>query len=580
MITFNTVSWKNFLSTGNQFTNIELDKYPSTLIQGVNGSGKSTILDALCFGLFNKPFRKINKPQLVNSIKEKDCVVKIEFTIGGVVWNVVRGIKPNKFEIYKNDVLIDQVAASTDQQKWLEQNVLKMNYKSFTQVVILGSSTFVPFMQLTPAHRREVIEDILDIQIFSTMNVLLKDRVRQLQEQQKEYAYDLKSSEEKVKMQREHIENSQTSNESEIELKHKEISTAEEEIFNHKKEINILQSSNLDIDTNIQNIGDIKSKITKINSLSHKISHNKDNAIKDLKFFHDNDTCPVCTQNIEKSFKDEKISDLNTKTGQYEDALDKLNLQLEDLNEKYSLLQKFKEEEKENLSQIRHLNNVIHMIEKNIERYKSDIDRLSQSPDIAKMQGKLEVYEEELQTIKNKYNDTLKLRDDYEIVSHLLKDSGIKSRVIKKYIPIINKLINKYLSTMDFYVNFTLDEEFNEIIKSRYRDNFSYSSFSEGEKQKIDLALLFCWREIARMKNSVSTNLLILDEVFDSSLDTSSTEELMKILKNLDNSTNTFVISHKGEILIDRFVNNVKFDKISDFSKIVEESENTETRWG
>lgn len=571
MITFNTIRWKNFLSTGNQFTQLELDTSPSTLIQGTNGAGKSTLLDAICFVLFNKPFRKINKPQLVNSINEKECVVEIEFTIGNVVWRIHRGIKPNKFEIYRDDKLVDQVAATTDQQKWLEQQVLKMNFKSFTQVVILGSSTFVPFMQLTPAYRREVIEDILDIQIFSTMNVLLKDRLRQVQEQQRECGYELKSAEDKVKMQEEHIRNSQMSNVGEIELKHKEIATLEEEIFEIKKYINMLEAENLDIHSQITEFDDVSEKIRNINELKFKIQHNNSAARKELHFFSGNDSCPTCTQVIEKTFKDRKISDLDTLTEEYEQALLKLESRHITLDKKYTKMQDYKDLLKKNYTELQHQNSLIARNEKNISKIYSEIQRLSESPDIAKMQGKLEVYQEEFSEIEQRCAEVSKKKIEYEVISNLLKDSGIKSQIIKKYIPVINKLINKYLTSMDFYVNFTLDEEFDEIIKSRYRDEFSYASFSEGEKQKIDLALLFTWREIARMKSSVSTNLLILDEVFDSSLDTSGTEELLKILKNLDSSTNTFVISHKGEILTDKFVKNIRFDKISDFSKIVEE---------
>jgi len=571
MITFNTIRWKNFLSTGNQFTELELDKSQSTLIQGSNGAGKSTLLDALCFGLFNKPFRKINKPQLVNSINEKDCVVEIEFTIGNIVWRVHRGIKPNKFEVYRNDVLVDQVAANADQQKWLEQNVLKMNFKSFTQVVILGSSTFVPFMQLTPAYRREVIEDILDIQIFSTMNVLLKDRLRQTIERQRECGYDLKSAEDKVKMQEEYIRNSQTANGDVILTKQQEIAKIEEEIFDLQKQINMLEAENLDIDAHTSEFDTISKQIRKLNELHFKISHNKTDAEKNLDFFHDNDTCPTCTQTIEKEFKDRKISDLRSKTLQYIDGLSKMKDQLEDLDRQYTVLQERRDIKKSNASKIFHLSNIISRNENSIESLKNEINRLSDSPDIAKMQGKLEVYQEEYSQIEQQCAEVSKQKTEYEVIGNLLKDGGIKAQIIKKYIPVINNRINRHLTNMDFYVNFTLDEEFDEVIKSRYRDEFSYASFSEGEKQKIDLALLFTWREIARMKSSVSTNLLILDEVFDSSLDASGTEELLKILKSLDSSTNTFVISHKGEILIDKFVNNIRFDKVSDFSKIVEE---------
>jgi DNA repair exonuclease SbcCD ATPase subunit len=571
MIIFNSIRWKNFLSTGNNFTELRLNGSPSTLIQGTNGAGKSTLLDAICFGLFNKPFRKINKPQLINTINEKDCVVEIEFTIGKIEWKVSRSIKPNKFEIYRDGKLLDQDAATSDQQKWLEQNVLKMNFKSFTQVVILGSSTFVPFMQLTPAHRRDVIEDILDIQIFSTMNILLKDRLRQVQEQQRECGYELKSAEEKVKMQEEYIRNSQISNEGEIALKNENIFKVRKEILDLEKQISMLEAENLDIDANTTEMDTIQRQLNKLHELQFKISHNKSDAEKNLDFFHDNDTCPTCTQTIEKSFKDRKISDLQGKTLQYIDALAKMKEQLEDLDREFTLLQERRDIKKSNGAKIMHLNNLIRMSEKSIVHLTEEINRLSDSPDIAKMQGKLEVYQEEFAQIEQRCTSVSIQKTEYEVIGNLLKDSGIKARVIKKYIPVINKLINKYLTSMDFYVNFTLDEEFDEIIKSRYRDEFSYASFSEGEKQKIDLALLFTWREIARMKSSVSTNLLILDEVFDSSLDASGTEELLKILKNLDSSTNTFVISHKGEILVDKFHKNIRFDKISDFSKIVEE---------
>ena len=572
MIIFNTISWKNFLSTGNQFTQLRLDSNPSTLIQGANGAGKSTLLDAICFVLFNKPFRKINKPQLVNSINEKDCVVDIEFTIGNTTWKIHRGIKPNKFEIYRDNILVDQVAANIDQQKWLEQQVLKMNFKSFTQVVILGSSTFVPFMQLTPANRREVIEDILDIQIFSTMNIILKDRLRQVVEQQRDCGYDLKSAEEKLKMQQEHINNSQRSNDGEILLKQKEFASIEEDIFEIQKYINILETIDLDIHTEITEFDNVNRQINTLNDLKFKISHNNSAAYKELHFFEGNDSCPTCTQLIEKTFKDRKISDLSTKTEEYEQALLKLESQHITLDKKYTAMLNLKDKLKRNHVEVAHQNSLISRNEKMLSKINSDIQRLSESPDIAKMQGRLEVYQEEYSQTEERCAEVSKQKNEYEVIGNLLKDGGIKAQIIKKYIPVINNRINRHLTNMDFYVNFTLDEEFNEVIRSRYRDEFSYASFSEWEKQKIDLALLFTWREIAKMKSSLATNLLILDEVFDSSLDTSGTEELLKILKSLDSSTNTFVISHKGEILTDRFVKSIRFDKISDFSKIVEES--------
>ena len=570
MIIFNKIRWKNFLSTGNQFTELSLDASSSTLIQGSNGAGKSTILDALCFVLFNKPFRKINKPQLVNSINEKECVVEIEFTLGKTKWKIHRGIKPNRFEIFRDDKLVDQVAATTDQQKWLEQQVLKMNYKSFTQVVILGSSTFVPFMQLTPAHRREVIEDILDIQVFSTMNIILKDRLRSVYEVQKECGYALKSLQEKLTLQTDHIRDSQVTNDSEIISKQKEFSLYEEEIFDFKRQITILECENLDIETELIELIDIKNSIKNKTSILNKIKHRHELATKEINFFHDNDTCPTCTQSIDKIFQDDKVSKLLSNSVMFEDATTRLGQQLSDMDKKLSLLLIREEVMKKNYAEIKYLNTMISRNEKTISKIYSEIERLSVSPDIAKMQGKLEVYQEEFGKMEKHCNEVSIQKNELDFISSLLKDSGIKTQIIKKYIPVINKLINKHLTSMDFYINFTLDEEFSEIIKSRYRDEFSYASFSEGEKQKIDLSLLFTWREIAKMKSSVSTNLLILDEVFDSSLDTSGTEELMKILKNLDNSTNAIVISHKGDVLIDKFDTNIKFDKISDFSKIVE----------
>ena len=400
MITFNTIRWKNFLSTGNQFTQLVLDTSSSTLIQGANGAGKSTLLDAICFGLFNKPFRKINKPQLINSINEKDCVVEIEFTIGNVVWRIHRGIKPNKFEIYRDDILVDQVAATQDQQKWLEQSVLKMNFKSFTQVVILGSSTFVPFMQLSTAYRREVIEDILDIQIFSTMNIILKDRLRQVLEQQRECVYELKSAEEKVKMQEDHIRNSQTTNDGEIELKNKELGLLEEEVFEMHKYINILETENLDIHTEITDLDDINRQISKLNDLKFKISHNNSASYKELHFFEGNDSCPTCTQLIEKTFKDRKITELSSKTEEYEQALLELESKHVTLDKKYTAMLNLKDKLKRNHSEVLHQKSLIARNEKLMSKINSDIQRLNESADIAKMQGKLEVYQKNILPLK------------------------------------------------------------------------------------------------------------------------------------------------------------------------------------
>ena len=573
MIVFETLRWKNFLSTGDQWTEINLDESQSTLIVGQNGSGKSTMLDALCFGLFNKPFRKITRGQLVNSINEKGTKVEVTFSIGKDEYRVFRGIKPNVFELYRNNKLVDQDAAANDTQKYLEGSVLKLNFKSFTQVVILGSSTFVPFMQLGASHRREVIEDLLDIKIFSKMNTLLKDRVKETLAARKECDHLLTVAEQKVSAQtkllkqlKEVNDNRQKEIQDKIDANWVEMGGQEEELKVKKKELEIQQRQLIDTAEQRTKLDDLKLDQGSLNSELR-------NAKKEIKFLSTHDNCPTCTQVIKKTFKDKKIksleetgesisknlsnlkTDINILLNEIE-AADDISMKCHDMRTDISAIER----------------EIIRLQKENLRREK-EIDKLQTvTPNIDKEQSALVEFEHSLEETMKSCSHVNRKLDEFQVISQLLKDSGIKSQIIKKYVPIFNKLINKYLNSMDFFVNFTLDEEFNEKLKSRFRDDFSYASFSEGEKQKIDLSLLFTWREVARMKNSVATNLLILDEVFDSSLDASATNELLQILKSLGQTTNLFVISHKGDVLLDKFLRTLKFEKVNDFSKMSEDS--------
>jgi len=573
MILFEVIRWKNFLSTGDQWTEVNLDSSPSTLIIGQNGAGKSTILDALCFALFNKPFRKINKPQLVNSINEKGLKVEVCFSIGKDDYRVFRGIKPNTFEIYKNGKLVDQDAATKDTQKYLEQSVLKLNFKSFTQVVILGSSTFVPFMQLPAAHRREVIEDLLDIGIFSSMNTLLKDKIREAYNTSKEFDHRLQLSEEKVSSQKKLISSLTDVNEKHFQEKEDKIAD------NHIK----IDNTQVSLCEKQKQLGMIEFDMTEYNKIKTDVAKFKqEQAVKksdikrladDINFLKDHDECPTCGQNIDNSFKTNQIKSLNKSGKLFSKEINDIQSTIDSLTESLLSLDEKSSQAHDLRSEINILERDIVRLEfENLETQKQLIELRSNTKDLDLEKETLEELMVELESNRVFCAEVSRHISEYQVVSSLLKDSGIKSQIIKKYIPVFNTLINKYLQSMDFYVNFTLDEEFNEVIKSRFRDEFSYASFSEGEKQKIDLALLFTWREVARMKNSVATNLLILDEVFDSSLDNEGTNELLKILRSLGNETNVFVISHKGEILVDKFLRTLKFEKVNDFSKLSDDS--------
>ena len=567
MIVFEEIKWKNFLSTGNSFTEVKIDDAPSHLILGSNGAGKSTLLDALCFVLFNKPFRKIIRRQLINSINERECLVEIKFYIGSVKYKVIRGIKPNVFEIYRNGQLLDQDAANKDYQSYLEKSILKFNFKSFTQVVILGSSTFVPFMQLTAPNRREVIEDLLDIQIFSRMNLLLKDRVKDIKDNQKECEHLMQIAEQQVAMQKNTIDNMEKMNDDYMKRLHDQFDENEKRIAELSAEVESKKISIEEYGLKVNNMPDNQKLHEELRDMRAKIKSNLKRAQKEVAFYKNNDECPTCTQKLPAKLKKKNVESAEERVEKMTGGLDDITVKINDcfhtIKQQKEICDKITTVQTEILGHQRETESLL------IKSKKILTDTEAEAPDVKKEKTKLSDF---VKKHKKTAKDCAKVNheaDNLKTVSSLLRDGGIKSRIIAKFIPIINQRINKYLQSMDFFVNFTLDEEFNEIIKSRFRDEFSYASFSEGEKQKIDLSLLFTWRDIAKMKNSAATNLLILDEVFDSSLDSASTEELFKILRGLDSKTNFFVISHKGDILLDKFDTTLRFEKVNDFSKVV-----------
>ena len=567
MIVFEEIKWKNFLSTGNSFTEVKIDDAPSHLILGSNGAGKSTLLDALCFVLFNKPFRKIIRRQLINSINERECLVEIKFYIGSVKYKVIRGIKPNVFEIYRNGQLLDQDAANKDYQAYLEKSILKFNFKSFTQVVILGSSTFVPFMQLTAPNRREVIEDLLDIQIFSRMNLLLKDRVKDIKDNQKECEHLMQIAEQQVAMQKNTIDNMEKMNDDYMKRLHDQFDENEKRIAELSAEVDSKKILIEEYGLKVNNMPDNQKLHEELRDMRAKIKSNLKRAQKEVTFYKNNDECPTCTQKLPAKLKKKNVESAEERVEKMTSGLDDITVKINDcfhtIKQQKETCDKITTVQTEILGHQRETESLL------IKSKKILTDTEAEAPDVKKEKTKLSDF---VKNQKKTAKDCAKVNheaDNLKTVSSLLRDGGIKSRIIAKFIPIINQRINKYLQSMDFFVNFTLDEEFNEIIKSRFRDEFSYASFSEGEKQKIDLSLLFTWRDIAKMKNSAATNLLILDEVFDSSLDSASTEELFKILRGLDSKTNFFVISHKGDILLDKFDTTLRFEKVNDFSKVV-----------
>ena len=569
MILFEKVRWKNFLSTGNQFTEVNLEENSTTLIIGTNGAGKSTILDALTFSLFGKPFRKINKPQLINSVNEKDCKVEVDFCVNAINWKVVRGIKPNIFEIWRNGSLMDQFSSAVDQQKWLEQNVLKMNYKSFTQIVILGSSTFVPFMQLPVSHRREVIEDLLDIKIFSSMNTVIKEKIRFLKEEIKTLELKKESLNDKVTMQKnfiEELENRATQN---IENNKTKVTQLLAEVDGYMSENSLTEESILGYTKEQECVTGATKKLRTLGQLKGKISNKVSTITKEHKFFTENTVCPTCDQAIEETFRINRISDAQTKAKELQSGYKELEEAIKEEEERERQFTALSKEISKLTNDISKNNARISGCQRQIRDLESEVQRITdQLANRNTEHEKLETFRDNLKTT---YDDLSSRKDTinyYDFSYSLLKDGGVKSKIIKKYLPLINQQVNRYLQMMDFYINFTLDEEFSETVQSPIHEDFSYASFSEGEKMRIDLALLFTWREVARMKNSVNTNLLIMDEVFDSSLDGFGTEEFIKIIKYVIKDANVFIISHKTG-LEDRFESVMRFEKIKGFSRIV-----------
>jgi DNA repair exonuclease SbcCD ATPase subunit len=569
MILFKKIRWRNLLSTGNQYTEVDFTKNKTNLIVGTNGAGKSTILDALCFSLFGRSFRRINKPQLINSVNDRDCRVEVEFDIGNTSWKVVRGIKPNIFEIYRDDSLLDQSSAALDQQKWLEQNVLKMNYKSFTQIVILGSSTFVPFMQLPASHRREVIEDLLDIKIFSSMNTVIKEKIRMLKDEIKTLELKKESLNDKVKMQKEFIE--------ELENRGKDnINANKEKIVNLDKEVGVYMVDNAVVEDglytlqkNLEDYVGATEKLRKLGNLKGKISQKVSTITKEHKFFTENTVCPTCTQEIDETFRINRINDAQNKAKELQSGYKELEEAIKGEEERERQFLALSKEITKLTNEISQNNIKISGCQRQIRDLESEIQTITTQLENRNTEHeKLEDFRNNLQTT---YEELASKKDSvnyYDFTYSLLKDGGVKSKIIKKYLPLINQQVNRYLQMMDFYINFTLDEEFNETVQSPIHEDFSYASFSEGEKMRIDLALLFTWREVARMKNSVNTNLLIMDEVFDSSLDGFGTEEFLKIIRYVIKDANIFVISHKTG-LEDRFESVIRFEKIKGFSRMM-----------
>ena len=567
MIIFKTVRWKNFLSTGNTFIEIPLDKDSTTLIIGENGAGKSTILDALCFGLFGKPFRNINKPQLLNTVNGSSCLVEVEFDVGKKKVKVIRGIKPNVFEIYVNGKMYNQDANVRDYQKYLEQQILKLNYQSFTQVVILGSSTFVPFMQLKARHRREVVEEILDIQIFSLMNMLLKQKLKSIDEEMRNVNYEFELTSEKISLQENYIEDLEANKNKILEEKISQSSEMDNKLFIKKETIRNLEERNGELAKEISDISKTQNRFEKLKGIQATLKEKHRAHTKLIDFFENNTDCPTCQQHIDETFKNNMID--NKK-----DAASKVSFGMQELVDELATTEKTLSYCNDVISRIQETtveiakeNSSIVELEKYNTKIKTEIEHLQTDNVEKEDHEKLKSLKKELALIDKQKS---KLREDKtysEAARNMLTDTGIKTKIIKQYLPIMNKLINTYLTSMEFYVNFTLNENFEESIKSRYRDDFTYASFSEGEKMRIDLALLFTWRAVAKMKNSTNTNLLILDEIFDSSLDNTGTDEFLKILNTLGNE-NVFVISHKQDALADKFRNTIKFEKVKNFSHV------------
>ena len=569
MINFKKIRYKNFLSTGNHFTEIDFQQHHTNLIIGTNGAGKSTMLDALTFGLFNKPFRKINKPQLVNTTNERECVVEIEFTVNSRDYLVRRGIKPNVFDIEVNGKPLHKEADDRANQRILEESILKVNYKSFTQIVILGSSTFVPFMQLTTANRREVIEDLLDIRIFSAMNNLIKDHIRTKKEQIKSLTLKKDTVKDKMKMQQDFIEELENRGNANIDANNKKIDKLDGEVTHYMKQNSILEKSIERQTKDQENFIGATEKLSKLNNLRGKISQKVSTITKEHKFFTENTVCPTCRQDIEEEFRVNRISDAQNTAKELKEGFDELESTIKFEQQRERQFNSLTKEITKLTHGISQNNTRISLNQRQIRDLEHEIQTITSNLQNRNTEHeKLEEFRENLQKTIEYLSDKKQEIVHYDFAYSLLRDDGVKTKIIKKYLPFINQQVNRYLQMMDFYINFKLDEEFGETVESPIHEHFSYSSFSEGEKMRIDLALLFTWREVARLKNSVNTNLLIMDEVFDSSLDGFGTEEFLKIIRYVIKDANIFVISHKSD-LHDKFESVLKFDKIKGFSCMV-----------
>jgi len=569
MIKFKSVQWQNFLSTGNSPNKVLLDKSTTTLIIGKNGEGKSTILDALCFSLFGKPFRNINKSQLINSINQKKCVVEIEFEINGREYVVKRGIKPNIFEIWLDGEMINQDAAARDYQKVLEQQILKLNYKTFTQVVILGSASFVPFMQLPPLQRREVIEDILDIRIFSTMNQLLKEKVNDTKAEIQRIETEIAGAKTKVEAQSSIIKTISDAKADNIRSIQTKISSSLKEISATQSEVDVIIGEITTLKGQISDKEKIKEDLEKANQLQQRLLQKVETCEHHVEFFGEHDVCPSCNQDITEQYKESILKDLNEKLSTQNGKVDELNQVLTKLQEKLSQINEIIQQITDKNIELSTKNSSITLLNRQVSEAEADIERIkSDTTNIDEEKTKLkQLAKDAMDKIATK-TSLQEHRNLQEVSSILLKDTGIKTAIIREYLPVMNKLINKYLNAMDAYIHFELDEAFNESVKSRFRDDFTYASFSEGEKMRIDLAILFTWRQIAKMKNSVNTNLLLLDEIFDSSLDTAGTDYFVNLMNQFGENSNIFVISHKGDQLFEKFRSVIKFEKRNDFSVI------------
>lgn len=568
MIKFEAIRWRNFLSTGSNFTEVRLDRSPTTLIVGENGAGKSTILDAICYGLFNKPFRNINKPQLVNSINQKQMVVEIEFSIGTKKYKIVRGAKPNVFEIYLNDEMINQDAASRDYQKYLEEHVLKLNYKSFTQIVILGSASFTPFMQLPTGHRREVIEDLLDIKIFSTMNEVLKEKYNDVKVKITKVENEIELGKQKVKLQQDYIKTLEEDKQKKVDDVQRRINETNADLVQLSNSVQAEQTAKDTLQSSISDATDKRKKRMEMGQLLQKLSERIKAQEKSIEFYTEHDVCPTCSQDLAEDLKETAKAAHTHKIEEIQGAVATLTTQLEEIGTRLDEIDVIEEQISKHKDNIISLNTQIIASQQYIQKLNAELNNETTARgNIDEEKATLKSLAKEVVELSNQKTSLVEERHYLDVAGILLKDTGIKTKVIRQYLPVINKLVNKYLQAMDFFVSFELDEAFNEKIKSRHRDEFSYASFSEGEKAKIDLALLFAWRTIAKMKNSASTNLLLLDEVFDGSLDINGTDYVMTILNTIGEDNNIFIISHK-DALFDKFRSVIRFEKHQNFSRI------------